>query len=656
MQYKNCFNYLRDQFGYVFLLGSLSAMSLSADAQYEDVTIDAGILHAHANPSLLGGGAAFFDYDLDGWIDIYMTGGRDEDRLYRNLGGNNFADRSDLLPHNSGKTAITSSVTTGDINNDGCTDIVITTFSKEDPTIVLMNNCDGTFSEMTNLANLQVGPGTGAALFDFNHDGLLDLYVINFIDEHVFIKDDDGNVIGFDHLCYPNQFYKNMGDFVFEDITEQYQIGGNGCALALAVLPLEDEKWGLYIANDFGEFIVPNQLFVYDAMSDSFEEKSEEYGLDVAVYGMGIAIGDYDNDMDYDVYVTNMGQNAFMENEDGIYVDKAVEYGVDDTFTTPPKLSTGWGTFFFDMNNDADLDLFIANGFVNAAEFIPTSLVNSCKLFVNTGDGEYFDLTEQSNVGISTINRGCIYGDTDNDGDLDIVIANTIFGGSYDYNASYRLLENQLSVNNYLKIELEGVESNHQAFGAQLVLHVAGEMYLQYLFSSGTYASQSTSIVHFGLGTADNVDSLKIMWPSGLTTMHYGLPGNQMVHIKEGSGGFNVVGCMDSEDPNYNPLATINGGCAVETTGFRELTFDAEAVEIYPTLSEGRFFVSAYRDLGKCRLEAIDANGRRIDSKELDLLSGETREVVIASGFSGICFLHLISPEVHFTTKVVIAR
>ena len=641
--------------GGIFLVSMLSLLSWSLIAQYDDVTIDAGILHAHVQPSLLGGGAAFFDYDLDGWLDIYMTGGRSPDRLYRNLGDNHYADRSDLLPHNVGKTETTSAVITGDINNDGCVDIVLTTFSREDPTIFLKNNCDGTFTEMTQTANTLGGPGTGATLFDFDKDGLLDLYVINFVDSLIFIRDEDNEVVGFDHICYPNQFYRNLGGFQFEDVTDHYQVAGNGCALAVAILPLKDAKWGIYIANDFGEFLVPNQLFVYDEANDSFEEKSQEYGLDVAVYGMGIAIGDYDNDMDFDVYVTNMGQNAFMENNGGTYTDKAVEYELDDTYVNPPDFSTGWGTFFFDFDNDTDLDLFIANGFVAAADFLSPSLVNPCKLFSNTGNG-FFDFTDQANVGITTINRGCIYGDTDNDGDLDIVVTNTIFGGSYGNGGSFRLLENSGVTNNYIKIDLEGVESNYEALGAQLVLYIDGKAYLQYLFSSGTHASQSSSNVHFGLDDADHIDSLEIKWPAGSTSMHYDLPINQMVRIVEGSTELGIVGCLDPEDPNYNPLATIDGGCAVVTTGSADLTFDEEAVEIYPTVSDGHFVISAKRELGDCRLEVIDSNGRLIDSQELHLTSGDTQNIEIGNGFSGICFLHLISSDVHYSTKVIISQ
>ncbi len=624
-----------------------------SSAQYVDETIDAGILHAHAQPSLMGGGAAFFDYNLDGWIDIYMTGGENSDKLYENQGGNRFIDRSELLPHNPGKTGTTSSVTTGDINNDGCVDVILTTFNRDDPTIILKNNCDGTFTEMTATSGSLTGPGIGATLFDYNNDGMLDLYVINYIDSLIFIKDEDDNIIGFDHKCYPHYLYRNNGDFQFENVTEQYQVGGNGCTLAVAVLPLKDGQWGIYLANDFGEFIMPNQLFVYNEESDSFDEKSQEYGLDVAVYGMGIAIGDYDNDMDFDIYVTNMGQNAFMVNEGGVYVDKAVEYGIDNTYVNPPEFSTGWGTFFFDYDNDKDLDLFVANGFVPAADFLSPSIVDPCKLFSNTTNG-FFDATEQANVGVTTINRGSIYGDTDNDGDLDIVITNTIFGGEYDDVASYRFLKNEGATLNFIKIELEGVESNRDAFGAQLVLYIDDETYLQYLFSSGTHASQSSSIVHFGLGDAQGADSLKVMWPSGLTTMHYDIPGNQMVHIVEGTADFGVVGCLNPEDPYYNPLATIDGGCSTGTSGSRDLAYDDSAVAIYPTLSDGHFFINPKSDLGECRLEVVDGSGRLIDSKKLYLLSGNIQEIEISNAYPGIYFLHLISSDLHYTSKVII--
>ena len=174
----------------------------------------------------------------------------------------------------------------------------------------------------------------------------MDIYVLNYIDTLIFERDASGEIIGFDHQCIPNMLYLNNGDFTFSEMTAAYQASGHGCALAVAPVFLDNGNRGIYLANDFGEYLHPNEFLWFNEDTNTFEEQAATMGLDQAMFGMGIAVGDIDGDLDLDYYVTNMGKNVLMENVDGKYVDRADVDGVDDTFANEIERTTGWGTFF----------------------------------------------------------------------------------------------------------------------------------------------------------------------------------------------------------------------------------------------------------------------------------------------------------------------
>ena len=560
-------------------------------AQYKDITIAAGIRHGHVDKTLMGGGAALFDYNNDGWLDIYMTGGTSTDKLYKNLRNNRFEDVSWDLPHNYNKQTNTSTVMAGDLNNDGCTDLFLTTYEKDKPHILLRNNCDGTFSDLSaEMGDMVASPGIGAAFLDFNHDGLLDIYLLNYIDSLIYERDDQGEVIAFNHRCVPNHLLVNRGQFLFEDVTEALHASGSGCALAVAPMFGPDDRLGIYLANDFGEYLKANEFLAWDEQQGVFTETSASLGLDIPMFGMGIAVGDVDEDLDLDLYVTNMGKNAFLINEGTRYVEVAAEYKLDDTYANEKgEVTTGWGTFFFDFDNDADLDLFVANGFVQAARFLGTAGVDACRLFVNHGM-RFEDRAEPLGVNLIGPNRGVVYGDIDRDGDLDLVTTNTIFGGAVSIHSSYRVFENEIeNQHHYLDLELEGVTNNRDGFGARVYLHTKGSTKMQYALSGGTHASQSSKTIHFGLKNIRNVDSVTVHWPNGLKDVYYDLPVDQHLRLVEGNPNASIIGCMNAEDPAYNPLATENSACQLEQQSQTSSSNWPETVplNVFPTTTQG---------------------------------------------------------------------
>lgn len=595
-----------------------------AFTQHMNITAKAGISHAHAQESLMGGGATFIDYNGDGWLDIVMTGGDVNDRLYLNRRDGTFEDHSFVFPHNEAKNVNTSGVICGDINNDGCEDLFFTTFSSDAENILLQNNCDGTYTNISKQAGINhQRPSIGAAFFDFDLDGLLDIYVINYIDSLIFEKDSNNVVIGFDHLCSPHLLYHNLGKSVFEEVADQLDVAGSGCALAVAPIHFTNRERGVYIANDFGEFIKPNEYFQYDETSQSFIEVSAEKGVDIALYGMGVAVGDFDQDLDFDLYITNMGQNAFLVNNGGHFEDRALQYNVDNTFSDSEHFSTGWGTFFYDYNNDSHMDLFVANGFVPAAPFLPNALIDPCILYENR-NGRFFDVTSEQNIDVPQINRGCIYGDFDNDGDLDLVVTNTIFGGDPDEFSTFKVLENNLDdENHYLDISLKGVSNNRNGFGANIYVAYEGKSYVQHLLSGGTHASQSSQIIHFGLGKQELIDSIWIVWPNGLRDTYYDTPVDQHLLIQEGRSKFDILGCMDETDPLYNPLATLSSGCARGSSTSVLEKDETDVVSIYPTITRGYVSLSTVKDLGEVEVAVYNMYGQKCHAQMTTLYKGD---------------------------------
>jgi hypothetical protein len=500
---------------------------------FREVSRSAGIDHVCYDPNRVCGGAAFLDYDGDGWEDLYVTGGLRPDRLYGNRRDGTFDDRTapaglDLLDE-----VTTVGVTAGDLDNDGDPDLFVTT-AEGFRNYLLRNNGDGTFTDVSEVAGITGHAwSTAVGLADLDGDGWLDIYV--------------GNYALYDGLPYDehltggirNQLYRNNRDGTFtEDAASLGADNSEGLTLALALADLDrDVRPELYIANDFGQIFLPNALLSHRA--DGFADIAAMSGTDAGMNGMGIAIGDYDEDGDFDLYVTNIDRNQLF---DGVsrsplrFEDVAVARAVADSFLT------SWGTAFLDYDNDTYLDLVVANGRVlpsyNLAD--PKRALRLIepqenRLYRGSAGGNLSDVSKAAGVTDTTRGRGVAYADYDNDGDLDLFVAVV---SKDERTADHSLLyRNETGSRlNWLKIELIGTESNRDAIGSTVEVMAGGRRWLRAVAGGTSYLSRHTRLVQFGLGDRAVVDSLIVYWPSGRRESFGNVGANQTVRIVEGGG------------------------------------------------------------------------------------------------------------------------
>ena len=501
----------------VLAVGSQQRLS----AQFVEIAEEAGLDFLPNITDYLGGGCAWFDYNNDGWDDLYVTGGQSMDRLYRNDGQGGFVDVSDGSGLELTSTKNTMGVATGDVDNDGDEDIFITTWrSTTGPNLtncmLFINQGSGLFFDMAEEMGINdEGFCISGAMFDANGDGWLDLYASNYVSAPSFILE-DGILVGFDHTCFEDWIYINNQDGTF---TESYELMGllnDGCTLALAATDYDrDGDADLLIANDFGSWVEPNRLFENQETTE-WADVSEASNWDHGIYGMGVATGDFDEDLDLDYYITNLGHNIMLEQNDGVFEEIAGDLGISNGMNGG-LFATGWGTFFFDCNNDTYLDLFVCNGHIPTIEFIANEVNDPNKLFLGDSQFEFEDASELFGVADTLIGRGCAYSDYDKDGDPDFVVMNIPNNVSQPPNQNIRLFKNENAEGNWVIVTLEGTWSNPNAIGSQVELYADGRTFLREITGGGSHASQSSYALHFGLADIAGIDSAQIAWPDGQT-------------------------------------------------------------------------------------------------------------------------------------------
>ena len=497
------------------------------------------------------GGSAFFDYDQDGDVDLYILNGskvvgfpdqeHPRNTFYRNEQGK-FVDATDEA--NLGDAGWGMGCAVGDYNNDGDLDIYITNYGRN---ALYDNQGDGTFVDVTEYA--QVGDerfGTGCAFFDYDGDGYLDLYVANYVDFKHFLQTTPNRSYVWKGLRVHfgprgmkgsgDILYRNQGDGTFADVTVEARVVGQDKLYGMGVIGGDYDRDGdvdIYVANDTG----PN--FLYQNQGDgTFADIGWMIG---AAYGesgeaqgcMGIAYGDYDNDLYQDILVTNFWEqtNTLYHNDRGTFFsDLSFDAGVGkESFQF-----LAWGTEFFDYDNDGDKDLFVANGHLfpqlDRAN-LGTSYAQTNQLFENLGDGTFVEVSQVSGEGlkIKKVSRGASFGDYDDDGDLDIFVLNL--------NDRPTLLRNDGgNENNWLMVKTIGTASNRDGIGARIEVH-SGELTQSAEIRSGaSYLSHNDLRAHFGLGQRETIDLLVVRWPSGLEERFENLSANRLVVLQEGEG------------------------------------------------------------------------------------------------------------------------
>jgi hypothetical protein len=517
----------------------------------------------HKNKYLLettGCGVAFYDYDNDGWLDIFLVNGtrlegfpagsEPTSHLFRNNRDGTFTDVT--VKAGVAHSGWGQGVCVGDYDNDGWDDLFVTYFGKN---VLYHNNGDGTFTDVSQKAGV-AGKGTrwntGCAFVDYDRDGHLDLFVANYIDLDLATAPvpESGPCLYKSVMvaCGPpglkggkNILYHNNGDGTFTDVSEAAGIlRANGTyGLGVLTADLDNDGWpDIYVANDS----TASALY-QNKKNGKFEDVAIEAGCALSPdgkpqAGMGISAADYDLDGNLDLVKTN-----FAGDTPSLYHNQGGANFEDATFTAGLGAHTqylGWGCGFFDMDNDGWPDILICNGHVYPeVEQLKTEAGYAQRklLYHNLRNGHFADVSFQAGPGISepSASRGAAFGDFDNDGDIDVVV-NTV----NDYPQLLRC-DSKLD-HNWIKIRTIGTKSNRSGIGARLkcVTHPPAEskphQQIDEVRSGGGYFSQNDLRVHFGLGTAEKVDLLEIRWPSGQVDTLKDIKVNQVVFVKEGDG------------------------------------------------------------------------------------------------------------------------
>ncbi len=531
------------------------------NARFTDIAKEAGLVlpvvygaadHKDYILETVGCGCAFFDYDNDGWLDIFLLSGSSmagappgaSNRLYRNNRDGTFSDVTEKAGLRF--TGWGSGVCVGDYNNDGWEDLFCTFYGQNK---LYRNNGDGTFTDVTKQAGLENSKtrwGAGCSFVDYNRDGHLDLFVSNYVQfdpTHIPKPGQDiyCNWKGVPVNCGPrglppgyHSLYRNNGNGTFTDVSVQAGIDGLRSSYGMTVVAADFDEDGwpdIFVACDS----TPS-LLLMNQRNGTFREEGvirgvalSDDGMEQA--GMGVGVGDYDLDGHLDLFKTHFTDDTaglFHNNGKAEFENTtmAAHVGTENRYIC-------WGAGIVDFDNDGFPDLFMTAGSVYP-EVEKTLLQypnkNPRVVFRNLGNGSFEELIEEAGPGVAAAHcsRGCAFGDFDNDGDLDILIVNLSEAPS--------LLRNDVSGNNHwLKVKLVGTKSNRSAIGARVLARYGRKIQAQEVLSQSSFYSASDRRLHFGLGGETSAD-LEIHWPSGMRESLKGVTANQIVVVKEGMG------------------------------------------------------------------------------------------------------------------------
>lgn len=528
--------------------------NIAAEAGLHAVTVFGG---QQSNRYLLettGCGAAFFDYDNDGRLDIYLVNGTTLEgfpkgqeptaHLYRNLGAGRFEDVTARA--GVGASGWGQGVCAGDADNDGFTDLFVTYYGQNR---LWRNRGDGTFEDRTRAAGLEGARtrwGTGCAFLDYNRDARLDLLVANYIDLDLATAPTPDSGLcrykGIRVACGPpgltggkNLLYRNKGGLAFEDVSEVSGVAKTKSSYGLGVttLDFDDDGWtDVYVANDSN----PSTLYRNNhdgTFSDIGVASGCGYSQDGKPQaGMGVSVGDYDRNGTMDLVKTN-----FAGDTTSLYRNTGDGSCEDRTFAGGLGVNTrwlGWGLGFLDLDQDGWLDLFLVNGHVypEVAQLETEAGYRQRKVvYLNRRDGRFEDVTERLGAPVTTpaAGRGAAFGDFDNDGDIDVLVNNV--------HASPDLFRLESDARrHWVTFELQGTRSHREAVGARVRVFASGETWVEELRGGGSYLSANDRRVHFGLGAVRHIERVEVRWPLGAIEEWTDLAVDRFHVLREGGG------------------------------------------------------------------------------------------------------------------------
>lgn len=501
-----------------------------------------------------GTGVAIFDYDNDGWPDIFLVNGTrlelpakgaaPSNHLYRNNHDGTFTDVTTKA--GLGATGWGQGVCVGDYDNDGWEDLYVTDYGKNR----LYHNQGGVFTEVAEKAGVAgTGKawGTGCAFIDYDRDGRLDLVIANYVNFDLATATAPGERPtciwkGVPVMCGPrglpgakNILYHNKGDGTFEDVTTNAHIDRTDghYAFSVSTLDFDEDGWpDIFIACDSTPSILyrNNHDGTFSDVAVTAGSAFNEDGREQA--GMGSTIADFDGDGHLDIFKTNFSDDTstlYRNNGDGTFTDATSAAGLG-LYTQ----YLGWGTMFFDFDNDGWPDLILANGHVYPevdSQHLGSNYEEPRILYHNNGDGTFKDISASAGAGITAAasSRGLAVGDLWNDGRMSVVISNM--------NATPSLLVNQVRTpNHWIAIRTVGTKSNRDGIGARILVKTVNRVLVDEVRSGSSYISSSDMRVHFGLGLATKIEWVEIRWPGGLVE-RFPDPGVDAIHtLKEGTG------------------------------------------------------------------------------------------------------------------------
>ncbi len=575
---------------FVFLLPTF----LSAQTYFSDEAPNLSLQHFFG-VGVAGGGASFYDFDQDGWDDLTLA--TEEGRplgFYRNVEG----VFTQLPPLISNLDEVKQILWT-DIDNDGDKDLFITTLRTANRLYENIGNLQ--LVDITAEAGLSMEPldSYGACLTDFDRDGWIDIFVTQ-------------RNIDFD--TNRNYFYRNLGNNSFEEIAEELGLDDPQKAPFFpAVFDMNNDNWpDIYIAQDKSQ---GNTLLLHDGSSLSYSDISVAASANLIMNAMGIAVGDYNCDGWQDLYVSNTphGNALLQNNQMGGFSELAEVTGTSFN-------GTAWGTHFFDADNDGFEDLYVSG--MAVGENVPSSA-----FYYNDKAGSFAE-NEAGFVGDTVSSYGNALGDYNNDGHLDILVVNTKeFPAQLWKNAGH-------PSRNWLKIKLEGVLSNRDAIGARVDLYTDEHYQIRYQHGGMGYLGQNSASLHFGLGEMEQVDSMKVTWPTGHQDHFYNVPINQVLEIMEGS--------------------STNGEIRVDDFLLSDLTEREETTDwsFYPNPAKQNIHLT-YEGTDNDQLLLYDSKGRQLATWPLrnghHTFSTQTLP-------PGLYFLQRITPYSQQTKRLLIVR
>jgi hypothetical protein len=468
-----------------------------------DATTPAGINHVYAGYEY-GGGVACADFNNDGWLDLFVLGGRNKPNLlYLNKKDGTFEETG--APAGLVDLLMGVGAVAGDIDNDGDVDLYVVNFLA--PNKLYVNDGNARFTEVTAAAGVgDPNAGISAAMADYNNDGYLDIYVINYSTTQ-----------------YSSVFYRNNGNGTFTDVTAATQTGVIGRSLGVGFFDYDlDGDQDLYVVDEY----ILDHLFRNNG-NGTFTNVAMAAKL-VKTDGMGIDFADYDNDGDFDIYIGDYNFDPlFRNNGDGTFTNIARQFGIDND-------GIGWGVNFMDYDNDGDKDVYVINGHMGMP-----SKERPNVFFLNNGTGIFS--RQGASFGLSYVGegRGSVCADFNRDGYLDVFFTCVIRGQS-------KLLLNKGGSNNWIALNLVGTKSNRSAVGARVEIVAGNLKQIDEVRAGSSYASMHPLELEFGLGRHAQIGKITVYWPSGVIQTLTNVGVNQILKITEPAGTTGVT----SNSPN----------------------------------------------------------------------------------------------------------